>query len=616
MCGIAGLFSTDGATPAEADVAAMNDALAHRGPDGAGIWLSADGRCRFGHRRLAILDVDHRSDQPMLSADGRHALIFNGEIYNFLEVRAELAAKGHRFRTESDTEVVLAAWREWGEAMLPRFNGMWALAIYDHDRRDLFLARDRYGVKPLIYAAGSGCFAFASEPRALLTLGWVDAGLDVEIARRALFDPFGFEGSERSLRRGLRKLPAGHVMHVAANGKLTVRRWWNSLDHLVDPPATLDAAAELFRERFETSVRIRMRSDVPIGTCLSGGFDSSSIVAGMSRIAGDASQPHLRESREWRHAFIASFPGMLNDETTDARVAADYAGIERPDVLDLSRDDPLEAIDAVLDVVEDPFISLPTAVWKIYRAVEGAGVRVSLDGHGADELMGGYRQEAQSLRFWLANRFGNVAAGRSAIVGRVNDAVKMVGLKQQHNYFLRGALPPARIAMPADNDRLPAEWGLFNRRLYGMFHSTILPTLLRNFDRLSMAHSVEVRSPYLDWRLVQLVLSLPDHMKSNAHYSKLVARTALKDAMPESIRSAKRKVGFGSQMPEWLNGGLGQWAERLLASPNPAFDELVDRQGLATRIAALNRQQGWNWPLAVRLFPYLHFKWIADRAGA
>lgn len=615
MCGIAGIFVSDGPPPAEDDVARMNNALAHRGPDGAGIWLSADGRCRFGHRRLAILDLDQRSDQPMVSPDGRYAMIFNGEIFNFLELRADLETRGHQFRTESDTEVVLAAWREWGEDMLLRFNGMWALAIYDHEERTLFLARDRYGVKPLVYAVGSGGFAFASEPRALLALPWVNAALEPDVARRALFDPFGFEGSDRSLRRGVRKVPAGHSMRIGPDGRQRVRRWWVSADHLETPPATLDAAAVAFRERFETAVRVRMRSDVRIGSCLSGGFDSSSIVAAMQRIAGNDATSHTRESGDWRHAFIASFPGMLNDETQDALTAATYAGIDRPVVLDLSRDDPLEHIDAVLDTVEDPFISLPTAVWKIYRAVGDHGVRVSLDGHGADELMGGYRAGGQSLMFFLSNIFGNVAAGRSAAVGRVNDGLKKIALRRQGNYFIRGALPPARIAMPADNDQLPKSWGLFNRRLYGMFHSTILPTLLRNFDRLSMSHSVEVRSPYLDWRLVQLVLSLPDEMKSNQEYSKLVARTALRGAMPESIRSATRKVGFGSQMPEWLNGTLGQWSERLLATSNDVFDELVDRPALVRRVAELNARRAWDWPLSVRLFPYLHFKWLADRTN-
>ncbi|MBX9796729.1 asparagine synthase (glutamine-hydrolyzing) [Sphingomonas sp.] len=604
MCGIAGIFSPGGKPVNPEDVARMNAAIAHRGPDGEGVWQSADGRCVLGHRRLAIIDVDARANQPMLSGDGRYAIVFNGEIYNFLEVRADLEAKGHIFRTESDTEVILAAWREWGAAMQPRFNGMWAIAIYDNLEKSLFLSRDRFGVKPLLYSHTNDVIAFGSEMRALLALPWLDRTFDQELAARAVFDPFNIEGGEHSIRRSIRRLPAGHNMTINAKG-VRVSRWWRMSDHLIDPPASLAEAADMFRERFYEAVRIRMRSDVPIGTCLSGGFDSSSIVATMRHIAEDQGLRHDRENKSWRHAFVATFPGLDIDESEAAKVAAAYAGIDAPHLFDFSSDDPTEHIDAVLDTMEDVFITLPTAVWKTYRAVRDNGVLVSLDGHGADEMMGGYRQGNQRLRFMLGNLIGS-AVGRAPIVGPINRLAKAAVLRRSGDYHLRQLVPPALQPTPFDDDPMPSHWGLFSRRLYGMFQINVLPTLLRNFDRLSMAHGVEVRSPYLDWRVAQLVLSLPDEMKSDPHFSKLVAREALRDRMPESIRAATRKVGFGSQMPDWLNGKLGAWAAQMLSAPNPAFDDVVNRATLLRRIDALNASKKWNWISVGRLWPYIH----------
>jgi asparagine synthase (glutamine-hydrolysing) len=564
----------------------------------------------LAHRRLAIIDPQSRSDQPLLSEDGRHSLIFNGEIYNFLEIKQDLTARGHRFRTESDTEVVLAAWREWGHEMLIRFNGMWALALYDLDRRELFLARDRYGVKPLLYARSETGFAFASERRALLALDCFDHEIDSEVARRAMFDPFGVEAGQRTLYRSIERIPAGHYMSASDTGQRLVR-WWRSSEHLVQPPPSFTEAVEVFRNHFETSVRIRMRSDVAIGTCLSGGFDSSSIAAMMRHIAENGSFNHERESGEWRHAYIASFPGMLNDETPEALEAASYAGIDGPNVLDLSTDDPLESLDEVLQSTEDPFVSLPTAVWKIYRTVHRDGVRVTLDGHGADELMGGYRQGGQDLLFRLSTALGH-STGQGTLAVQASDSVKALRLRSRGLYFLRGAWPPRTLPSPADHDEVPGSWGLLNRRFYRMMHSTILPTLLRNFDRLSMAHSVEVRSPYLDWNLVQFVLSLPDAMKSDRRYSKVVAREAMRGLMPERIRAGTRKVGFGSQMPEWLNQRLGTWSVQILEKRHDVFDSIVDTKRLHGAVRSLNARQGWDWNNATRIWPYIHFRRLLD----
>ncbi len=613
MCGIAGIFVTDPALLDRADLSRLATALAHRGPDGEGIWTSTDGKAGLVHRRLAIIDTSERGDQPMHSADGHFSMVYNGEVFNFLELRVELEALGSRFRSESDSEVILEAWRHWGEAMLDRFNGMWALVIRDNRSGDVFLARDRFGIKPMLYTHHRGFFAFASEMRALRALRNVPDNIDDRIARRMLFDPFSIEGSDSTLVASIRRLPGGHMAWLRG-GNLQVRRWWRTTDHLVPVPAKRAEQAERFRELFFDAVRLRLRSDVPVGTCLSGGFDSSAIACAMAGVtSGD--QPHLREAADWRHAFIASFPGQSNDETPEAMEAAAYAGVT-PHVLRFDAQDPVTQIDRILADLDDIYIGLPTAPWQIYRELRSARTLVSLDGHGADELMGGYRQAGQAFGFELRNQLAKFAQGSRTVQHAIDNA-KLAWLSARGLNFLRGhsVIAPQAPLLASDQDTLPAEWGPLNRRLYRMFHATVLPTILRNFDRLSMAHGVEVRMPFMDWRLVTYVMSLPDSAKSEDGRTKEVARNAMAGHMPESIRTARRKVGFNSPMPEWLNGALGQWAQELLARRNDAFDTLVDSRKLALRVGELTRTRSWDWELAGRIWPYIHTKWYLDQQG-
>lgn len=594
------------------DVAIMNARLAHRGPDGEGIWFSLDERCALGHRRLAIIDTDARSNQPMLTPDERYAIVFNGEIYNFLEIRADLEAKGHRFRTESDTEVVLAAWREWGSEMQLRFNGMWAIVIYDNVNRTLFLCRDRFAEKPLFYLEQGGLFAFASEMNALTALPWANTDLDMDVMARACLDTHTIEASERTLYKQIVRLPAGHSMKVTPHGS-QISRWWCTADHLVTAPATLAAAAEEFWDRFQSAVKICMRSDVPIGSCLSGGFDSSAIVATMAGLSQNAGTGHDRQANDWRHAFVATFPGMSNDETPEANLAANYAGISSTKLIDMSMVNPLDNLEKGMQALEGISLSVPTATLCTYSEVNDANIKVSIDGHGADEMMGGYRQSGQGLRFAVRNLLGN-ASGRHRSFNYLSDHIKMRVLSQQNCFFLRNKrTPPPLLAVAANADSLPKEWGVLNRRLYGMFHATVLPTLMRNFDRLSMAHGVEVRSPFLDWRLVTYAFSLPETFKSDHQYSKLIAREAMRGRMPEQIRASTVKKGFSSPMPEWMNGELGRWAHSQLSKPNAAFDVIVDIDTLSKQVAILNATQGWNWEICSRLWPYVHAKWFCDQ---
>jgi asparagine synthase (glutamine-hydrolysing) len=612
MCGIAGIVNFRGQPVERAEIEQLTSRMAHRGPDGAGYWFSAERNVALGHRRLAIIDPGPGGYQPMLSGDGRHVVVFNGEIYNFLELRQELEALGETFRTQSDTEVILAAWRVWREKMLLRFNGMWALAIFDTETRELFLARDRFGIKPLLYAMSPKCLVFASEQRALVQSGLIATSIDTDVARRLLLDAFGVEGSDRTLCRAVRRLQGGHFMWVR-QGRAEIRRWWCTLDHLPQVPNSETEKVERFGELFRDAVALRMRSDVPIGTCLSGGFDSSAVICEMS--AHEKAGMGPRDSAAWRHAFVATFPGASNDERPMAEEAAAWAGVD-PTILEVGRQDALTEIDRILEDSDDVYISLPSAAWQLYRELSRRKVLVSLDGHGADELMGAYLQEGQSAAFRIRNILAGVTP-TSPLAGLCIDRMRAMMLRARGNYFLRGGLRavPPRFSLVGDDDVPPREWGALNRRLYRMFHGTVLPTILRNFDRVSMAHGIEVRMPFMDWRLVTYTMALPEASKSSDGYTKMVARRAMEGRMPESIRMGRRKVGFNSPMPEWLNGPLAEWTASLLDRKVPAFSEIVDEASLSHAVNRLTLSKGWDWVSVGRIWPYLNMKWMMEKAA-
>jgi asparagine synthase (glutamine-hydrolysing) len=610
MCGIGGIVDNSSGAVSPESLRILGNSLAHRGPDGEGMWIGDTNTIGLVHRRLAILDTSARGRQPMLSADGRHVAVFNGEIYNFLELKSELEALGRRFDSDSDTEVLLAAWQEWGEGMQLRLNGMWAVAIYDNLKNELFLTRDRFGIKPLLYADYGDQFAFASELRAIATVPFVRAALDNEACIQMLRSPFSIEGTDRTLFKDIKRLPAGHCATVR-HGSIKVTRWWRTSDHLVTIAPSAEEQDAGFRQRLIDSVQLRLRSDVPVGTSLSGGFDSSTIAGVMARVAATRGL-HQREARDWRRAFVASFPGDAQDETSQANEAARFAGVE-PQLICLDQRDSVDQIDQILEDLDDIYIGLPTAPWRVYQEMRRAGVVVSLDGHGADELMGGYRQQGQALNFWLRNAL-SAMTNKSSAFAAVATATRSRWRRARGMDFTRALAFPDRFpTAPAASDALPSHWGSFNERLYRMFHCDVLPTILRNFDRISMAHGVEIRMPFMDWRLVTYTMSLPDSTKHSGALTKFIARRAMAGFLPESIRLNQRKIGFNSPMPVWLNGPLQQWVRALFAAPDPRFDEIVHTASLRRRIEELNSKRAWDWVSASRLWPYINLKWYLAR---
>ncbi|MEM5872193.1 MAG: asparagine synthase (glutamine-hydrolyzing), partial [Candidatus Aenigmatarchaeota archaeon] len=364
--------------------------IAHRGPDGFGIWQDPEGIICLGHRRLAILDITEAGKQPM---HFNHLVVtFNGEIYNFLEIKEELKKKGYQFHNQSDTEILLAAFQEWGENCLHKFNGMWAFAIWDKQKKRLFLSRDRFGKKPLFYAFIGNTFVFASEMKAIFPfLPEVKPSKDFEWCKKNIF---AYETTEKTLIEGIKRFPAASFAFLDFRDidkkELKFFRYWETAENLVEVPKKYEDQVEKFRELFIDACRIRMRSDVPIGTALSGGLDSSATICTMAHIGKN--QLKDRVSSDWQHAFIATFPGTFLDESYYARKVTDYLNIPASYIpIDPVRG--IERLEKYLYLFEELCITSPVPMIDLYAAVKSGGVTVTLDGHGADELFAGYGKD-------------------------------------------------------------------------------------------------------------------------------------------------------------------------------------------------------------------------------
>lgn len=529
MCGIAG-FAFGGAPVSVDELRRFTDSLTHRGPDGSGVFT--DGDVGLGHRRLAILDTSDAGACPltMHAPDGRTIVItYNGEVYNFLELRRELDAAGYAFRGTGDTEVVAAALLHWGPEALDRFNGMFAIAAWEPATRRLLLARDRFGVKPLYLQAGRR-LAFASELKAFLTLDGAAPAINDRIFALTLQDAGRVEGTEMdTLLAGVMQLPAGHLLQLDAGGKGCITRWWHPDRQLVDVGATYEAQVTQFRELLFDAVRLRLRSDVPVGTCLSGGVDSSAVAGVMAALHQRSSDDLQRSAQDWRHAFVSTAPGSALDESHHARAVADYVKAEAHYIAFDQERGTAAALESVWASESAAGIAA-TPVWLLNRAIAETGVRVTLDGHGGDEVLGGYT-------------------------------------------------PHLRVPRRELNSYLDAQMA-----------RDVLPGILRNFDRATMAHGIESRMPLLDWRLVSFARALPPETKLGGGFTKRILRDAVTGLIPEQIRTRRSKVGFNAPLIEWANGSLGGVLRATLQLPfwlqNPYFDGPRLAREFGTRMAA------------------------------
>mgnify|MGYP001164678834 CR=1 FL=1 len=606
MCGLAALVGVHPVSAAP--LAAMLDPIRHRGPDDegwaafggpelavsrgggadtpdacfssglpyaplAGAGQPPDARVALGHRRLAVLDVSPTGHQPMSYGNGRYWIVFNGEIYNHAELRRELAAAGHHFVSRSDTEVLLAAYAEWGGACLGRLDGMFAFVLLDRAEAMLFVARDRFGIKPLYYwVAPDRCLAFASEIKQFTALpGW-----RAEINGQRAYDFLAWgvlDHTDETMFRGVHQLPPGTSLKIGlreaidalSGGRLESRAWYR----LAGSPFTggLAEAAAGFRKRFEASVRSHLRADVPVGSCLSGGLDSSSIVCvanGLLRLEG---------VQERQHAFSSCSAIPRFDEREYVEAVVRHTGVEAHYVYpDLAR--LFDQLDRITWHQDEPFGSTSIfAQWSVFALAAESGVKVMLDGQGADEQLAGYQgyhgalyaslfRRLRWLELWREIHAARLAHGHGSLwaIKYLADALLPAALR----YPLRAmvgketASPPwldLRRLGATPRDPLRGEAGaalsiveLSHRQLT----RSNLQMLLHWEDRDSMAHSIEARVPFLDHRLVEFVLGLPDDCKIHRGVTKRVLREGLRGVLPEAIRTRMSKLGFVTPEEHWV----------------------------------------------------------------
>jgi asparagine synthase (glutamine-hydrolysing) len=568
MCGIAGLVYDQGAPDdAAAAVRRMIALQRHRGPDGAGFY---DGTgVSLGHCRLAIIDLSDMGRQPMADPTGRYWITFNGEIYNYLELAAELRRRGHRFRGQSDTEVLLAAYCQWGEGCLERLRGMFAFAIWDEVERRLFAARDRLGIKPFHYwTDGRGRLAFASELKALL------AFLPQRRANQRLAGQFlawnllDHEAAE-TMVSAIRRLPPAHSLTWRPGVPIVTRRYWDFdvNDELETPPAARVALLSDFRQRFAESVSLHLRSDVPVGTCLSGGLDSSSIVCAVS--AELRRRGAWRE--DWQHTFSACFEEPRLDERPYIAAVAAATGCRTHFVFP-SGEQLRDELEAWLWHQEEPVGGLGVySQFCVARLARQQGIKVLLDGQGADEQLAGYRKFILVyLRQLLgARRYARALREAAAFFGSP-EILRTSHLMAGRRYLFKAVPEVAWLWPDGDAPERPEPLGLgasLGRRLKADLVQFSLPVLLRYEDRNTMAFGVESRVPFVDHVLVEWLATLPADMRLSGGWTKRILREALADLLPERVRKRKSKLGFATPESAWLAGPLADWLLDRLQAP-------------------------------------------------
>lgn len=619
MCGIAGIIAGPGRTVDKLELARLSQAIRHRGPDdqGACAWsadagltpaadcgdLAPGAVAGLAHRRLSIIDTGPGGHQPMITADGRYALITNGEIYNYLELRKELETEGWDFHTQSDTEVLLTALVRWGiEKTLPRLVGMFAFAFLETATRSMILARDPFGIKPLMWTLRGNDLAFASEPAALLELD----GLKRAVDPQALYDYLRFgltDQGAQTLFQGIHHLPPGTWAKIDLHRPCAPDpvRYWQPRTEQVSNIGFDEAAAELSR-LFRDSVRLHLRADVPVGAALSGGIDSSAVACAMRQAEGDALD---------LHTFSFTAPGSPFDEET----WADRAGRAARATMHKTTSTGAalsEGLDDLIRVQGEPFGS--TSIFaqnRVYALVKQAKIKVTLDGQGADEILAGY------VPFFAARlasmlRGGNVV-GAARLLCAAKDQAGGLGMLARAARFILPtggqALARRLIGEGLVPDWIDGRWLASNgvnvrapqkprrgRVLMGelaeSLETRVLPALLRYQDRNAMSYSIESRVPFLTTEIVDFVYGLPErYLISDRGETKSVFRAAMRGLVPGDILDRRDKIGFITPQDEWLREA-GGWLANLIDSDAARAVPVIRHPVLSQSINALIKGGG------------------------
>ena len=578
MCGFIVVLTLRGAGPTPEHFARRTDLLSHRGPDGRGTIIEAP--IALGFRRLAIFDLTTAADQPMNSSDGRHVIVFNGAIYNYLELRAELVALGHCFRSTSDTEVLLNAYRQWGTECLPRLNGMWAFAIWDRQEQKLFAARDRFGVKPMYVMRDEHSVSIASEIKALRFGKHSTNDCAVEkVADFILGD--ALDVSDETFFREIHRVPAGSAFSVDRFGKTASHAYW-SLAHAaaaIDLPTDPTAS---FSQIFDDAVKLRLRSDVKVGVFLSGGLDSTSIMCAMARRRAEMGQ-----TASTLLAF--SFGAPEYDESAQIAATIAQTGAELVQYAPKPRD-LWDRLARHLWHQDEPVHSMTSLVIDgLAQLARQRGVTVLLNGQGADEVLAGYGSYfvdywSELMRTGVLTRLWREVGAHRHVHGReslplfmaaLNDTgMRLAGKLPFYSTLWAGAKRRRAAANSWLQEELRASWQprrkaapkSLNEALRFSVERANLPLYERIEDRNAMAHGIETRLPFLDYRLVQLAFRLGAEWKLRGGETKHILREAMRGRIPESVRVARRKIGFSIPADRWFREELYEPMNDLLSS--------------------------------------------------
>jgi asparagine synthase (glutamine-hydrolysing) len=652
MCGLAGFLDFSGTLPKEAleaRVRRMRDTLVHRGPDDAALWVDASSGIALGHRRLSILDLSPLGRQPMVSASGRYVVVFNGEIYNFLTLRRELEGRGCSFRGQSDTETILSAVEVWGfERALQRFNGMFAIALWDRQSRALYLARDRFGEKPLYYGIAGRTLVFGSELKALRMHPDCTPAIDRDSLTQ--FFQFGYVPAPRSIYEGLQKLPPATWLRVASleDIRRAPATYWSMRDtvegRIANPfVGSEDEAIRQLTQLLNDSVRLRMISDVPLGAFLSGGIDSSTVVALMQ---ANSSSP-IR-------TFTIGFLESSFNEADSAKAIAAYLGTDHTELY-VTPDETRAVIPRLPALYDEPFADASAVPTFLVAQLARKHVTVALSGDGGDELFGGYVRYQWAERIWAGMRRVPApvrialaravqssqpshwapilhawmrwmpAASHGGNVGdKLQKLAELVVAKDPEELYARlvsSWKDPSSLVIGggATRTRIGAAFGEsglanFTERMMYADSITYLPDdILVKVDRASMGVSLEARVPMLDPDVAAFAWRLPQGMKVHRGVGKHVLRQTLGRHLPRALYERKKR-GFGIPLGDWLRGPLRDWAEDLLDERRMRNDGYVHAPPIRAKWREHLMGSG-NWE--AQLWPALMFQsWLHAAAAA
>ena len=622
MCGIAGIISENKARVSVDKLKKMTNIIAHRGPDGDGYWISGNGMVGFGHRRLSIIDLSHDADQPMHYMD-RYTIVFNGEIYNYIELKETLHKQGYSFKTSSDTEVLMAIYDRDKENCLCHLDGMFSFVIYDNVSNEIFGARDRFGEKPFYYNYdGKGQFVFGSEMKCL----W-EAGISNEVNPEMLYNYLnnGFlinpENDSKTFYKYCTKLSHGHYLKMSIiTGELTIKKYYDVDPTIQDLEITQEQAETKFRELFYTSVTRRMRSDVTVGSSLSGGLDSSLVVSVIDEIKKGTNQQ--------QNTFSAVFPGYAKDERKYMDHIIGQTNVS-PHFITPDDKGMISDIDKLSWHQEEPFGSASIYVqFCVMRLAKEKNVTVLLDGQGADEFLAGYHHFYTPYFNELKKKYTNEYSTELNAYNELHKDNPINSLfKKDLRYHLRTYAPslidPLKNIITSFNQKkdpfFSSDFYAENRKksytdivefdsLNNSLHQSLLrggmQTLLRYADRNSMAHSREVRLPFLFNELVEFVFSLPSNLKIHNGWTKWIMRSAFKDLMPAEIVWRKDKIGYEPPQKSWMDNKEVKdkihEGKKILLQNNIISNKEFERP--ITAGGALDKNRSWALWMGANLF--------------